>query len=271
MTASLFDYWPFLAYYIAVSALFGAAMGSFLNCAAWRIIRGESFIRGRSRCPSCGHVLGPAELVPVFGWVALRGRCRWCRTRIPVRYPLTEMGFALVTVCCALRFGLTLICLRNYVFLCCLFLLSLTDLEGMLIPDGCHIVSVLAWVAALPFSFPGWSATVKSILAGASYGMIFLVLSLLLDRILGKESLGGGDIKLFAVTGLYLGWIGTLFVILISCLAGLLFQTTCGRKAGDKGAAGKAFPFGPWIAMAAAVMLLFGQPAVTWYLGLLGL
>ena len=133
-----------LAWCVSVCVMLGAVMGSFLHCAAWRIVHGESFVRGRSHCPACGHVLGAAELIPVFSWLLQKGRCRWCGAKLSARYPLTELGFGLITALCLLRFDLTVLCLRNYVFLCCLFLLTLTDLEDMLIPDGCHVVSVLA-------------------------------------------------------------------------------------------------------------------------------
>ena len=261
----IYEYRPALVFCVAVAACFGAVMGSFLNCAAWRVARGESFLRGRSRCPACGHTLGPLELVPVFSWLFQRGRCKACGERISPRYPLTELGFALATVLCLLRFGVTALCLRNYVFLCCLFLLTLTDLDAMLIPDGCHIAAALAWVVALPFVGMGGREILLHLLAAVVFGGGLLGISLILDRVLGRDSLGGGDIKLMAVVGLYLGLVGALFALVIACVAGLAIHALS-RK--GKGA---AFPFGPSIAPAAALMLLYGAPLVDWYLGLLGL
>ena len=110
-----------LLYCGAVAVILGAVFGSFLNCAAWRIAHGESFLRGHSRCPSCGHELGARDLVPVLSWVFQRGRCRYCGVKISVRYPLTELAFALLTLLCLLRFDLSVLCLRNWIFLCCLF------------------------------------------------------------------------------------------------------------------------------------------------------
>lgn len=264
---SIYDYRPVLIFCIAVAACFGAIMGSFLNCAAFRIVRGESFLKGRSRCPSCGHTLTALELIPVFSWLIQRGRCKACGARVSVRYPLTELGFAALTVLCLLRFDLTVLCLRNYVFLCCLFLLTLTDLEDMTIPDGCHIVSVLAWAIALPFlPFPGWSEVLRSVIAAVVFGGGLLAISLIMDKVLGRDSMGGGDIKLFAVVGLYLGIIGTLFALLAACVIGLLFSVVTRAKGGDR-----AFPFGPAIAVAAAAMLLYGAPLIQWYGGLLSI
>ena len=258
---------PFLLGYCCVlAAVLGAALGSFLHCTAYRVARGQSFVKGRSHCPQCGHALGPLDLVPVFSWLALRGRCRYCGARVPARYVLAECFFAAVTVLCLLRFDLTALCLRNYVFACCLFCLSLTDLDAMLIPDGCLLAALLAWLVALPFLGEpvtwGWAG--RHLLAAAVYGGGLLLLGLGMDRLLQKESLGGGDIKLFAVVGLYLGLAGTLFALLLACVLGLVFAAAAKKR-------NTAFPFGPAISAAALLMLFYGGGLVRWYTGLLGL
>lgn len=252
-----------LIYCSVVALLFGAALGSFLHCAAWRIARRESFLSGRSRCPQCGHTLGAPDLVPVFSWFFLRGRCRHCGARVPARYPISELLFALLTLACLLCFDLTLLCARNLVFLGCLFCLALTDLDACIIPDGCLLLAAGAWAATAPFLGMGWAGAARQLLAALVFGGGMLGLSLLMDRILKKETLGGGDVKLFAVMGLYLGLIGSLFALLFSCVLGLLFARLLRRGAGQP------FPFGPAIAVSAAAMLLFGGGLVDWYLGLL--
>ena len=262
---SIYEYTPALIYGIFLAIVLGACMGSFLNCAAWRIVHGESFIRGRSHCTACGHELTIPDLFPVVSWLALKGTCRYCGERIPARYPLTELFFAAVTSACLLRFDLTILCLRNYVFLCCLFLLTLTDMEAMEIPDGCHIVSAAAWAAACPLVYGGWRGAVPGIVAAVLCGGGLLAVSLLLDKVLGRDTMGGGDIKLFAVAGLYLGPVGTMFTLMLACAGGLIYHAVR-RKAGG---ADRAFPFGPWIAAAAALMLLFGDPLIRWYMGFL--
>lgn len=264
LSVSIWDSRGLLLYCCAMACVLGAVFGSFLNCAAWRIAHGESFLRGHSRCPACGHTLGIRDLVPVFSWLFQRGRCRYCGEKISIRYPLTELAFALLTLLCLLRFDLTPLCLRNWIFLCCLFCLSLVDLECYTIPDGCHVIAVGAWLAALPFLRPGWAEIGRSVLAALVFGGGILLLSLLMDKLLKRESLGGGDVKLFAVAGLYLGIVGTLFTVLLACVLGLLFAALRGGK-------GKQIPFGPSISAAAAFVLLFGQGAINWYLSLLGL
>jgi len=256
-----------LIYCCAMAFVLGAVFGSFLNCAAWRIAHGESFLGGHSRCPQCGHALGALDLVPLLSWLFLRGRCRYCGGKISARYPLAELVFAVVTVLCLLRFDLTILCLRNWIFLGCLFCLSLVDLECYTIPDGCLLVAVGAWVAALPFLRPGWAEIGRAVLAALVFGGGILLTSIVMDKLLGKESLGGGDVKLFAVVGLYLGFAGGLFTVLLSCVLGLLFALVQARRGG----AGQPIPFGPSISLAAALMLLFGQGIIQWYVGLLGL
>ena len=255
-----------LIYCCCVAAVLGAVLGSFLNCAAYRIAHGESFLKGRSKCPACGHTLGVLDLVPVFSWLLLRGRCRYCGKTVSVRYLLTELFFALVTVVCLLRCDLSVVFLRNLVFLCCLFCLSLVDLEIFEIPDGCLIIAAAAWLIAQPFTGMSWRESAYHLLAGVVFGGGLLLLSLLLDSLLKKDTLGGGDIKLFFVVGLYLGFAATLFSLLLACVLGLLFAFLRNRFGK---AIGEPIPFGPSIAAAAAVMLLFGDPMVRWYLNLI--
>lgn len=257
---SLYDDRFILIYCCVLAGLLGAVMGSFLNCAAWRVAHHESFLKGQSRCPSCGHTLTAGELVPVFSWLIQKGRCRACGARISVRYPLTELFFAAVTVLTLLRFDLTVECLRNYIFFCCLFCLSLVDLEIFEIPDGCHIISAAAWLLALPFT--GWSGAWKNLLAAVLFGGGVLLLSLVMDKVLGRESLGGGDVKLIAVAGLYLGLAGSLLMLILACVLGLIFAAARKR-------AGEPIPFGPSIAAACAVTLLYGDGVINWYTQLL--
>lgn len=254
-------------YCCAVAAALGACFGSFLNCAAWRIAHNEPFWKGRSRCPACGHTLGVPDLVPVFSWLFLRGRCRHCGARISPRYLCTELLFAALTVACLVRCDLTVLCARNWVFLCCLFCLSLVDLENYTIPDGCLLLSAAAWAVSAPLMGMDWRDILVHLATGVGFGGTILMLSLAVDALLHKDSMGGGDIKLFAVMGLYLGPAGSLFGVMLSCLFGLLFALLR-RMSGEQG---EQIPFGPSIAAATAFMLLWGEALVRWYLGLMGL
>lgn len=266
---SIYEDTAMMIYFCVLAATFGAVLGSFLNCAAWRIAHGESFVRGHSHCPKCGHTLGAGDLVPVLSWLFLGGRCRYCRGKISARYPVSEALFAALTVLCLLRFDLSVMFFRNLAFLCCLFCLALVDMECYIIPDGCLIFAVIVWAAAIPFAFSeygGWFGILRSLLAAVVYGGGMLGISLLMDWLMKKESLGGGDIKLFAVMGLYLGLTASMFALLLACILGLAFAGIR-RKSGNE--SGAQIPFGPAIAVASGWMLMYGSPVVDWYLGLL--
>lgn len=214
---------------------------------------------------SCGHELGWMDLIPIVSWVMLGGKCRYCHEKISARYPLVELIFAVISVACILRFDLTVLCLRNYVFLAVLYLLTLTDLDTMTIPDSCHVIAIGAWAVTAPVLYSGHEIMMH-VAAAFTFGAAILGLSLLMDHILKKDSLGGGDIKLLFVAGLYFGFVGTLFVLILSCITGLVFNIGLISQLDNK----KEFPFGPWIAAASVVVLFAGDPLINWYLGLIG-
>lgn len=265
LDVSIYDLRSLFIYSCVIAVILGAVMGSFLHCIGWRIAHEEPFWKGRSHCPKCGHTLSPGELIPIFSWLFQKGKCRNCRAPIPVRYPLSELLFAVITLLCLLKFDLSVVCLRNWIFFCCLFCLSVVDLEIFIIPDGCLVVSVLAWVAALPFLFPGWKETGMHILAGLAVGGGLLAISLLMDHIMKKDTMGGGDIKLFAVSGLYLGMLPSLFALILSCVFGLVFVVIQGRFVKNEDG---HLPFGPSIAAATWFMLMYGSGLTDWYMSL---
>lgn len=249
---------------------------------------------------SCGHELAAADLIPVMSRVWTRGRCRYCGARISMRYPLTEVLFALLAEGIFLRFGCTPETVRDLVVTGCLFVLSLVDLESYEIPDGCLLIGLAAWCGGVPFIEGSLSAAVQHLLAGLICGGVMLTISLAMDRILGRESLGGGDIKLYALMGVYTGFLGSYFVVLLSCVFGLIFaivmkllpggkqcggsqaQPSLAEGSSESGAMlsegpaspgreepvqGTVIPLGPAIAIAGYVMLLFGNDIIHWYLG----
>ncbi len=253
-------------YCIIVAALTGAVFGSFLNCLAWRLTHGESVLKGRSHCHNCGTTLGALDLIPVFSWLFLRGKCGYCKKKISVRYPLSEIILALLSVLLLLKFDVTFEFLKNLIFTYCLFTLSITDLDDYIIPNGLLIVPAVSWFIFIPFTQAGLQDVLYHILSGFIFGCIILLIVLIFDRIMKKESMGGGDIKLLALSALYLGAVSALFMLFLACVIGIVFAlATKYRKSNEA----RHFPFGPAIAMAAYIMLLYGEPLVNWYLSLL--
>ncbi len=249
---------------IPAALVVGLLFGSFLNCVAFRIVRDEDWVRERSRCPKCGHVLGPRDLVPVVSFLLSSGRCRYCGEKISLRYPVTELVFACITLLTLLRFGLTPELVRIFILTCCLFVLTLTDIEARLIPNGCLILAVISWFATEPFLFRGWSDFGIHIAAMLGFAVAVLCLSLIMDTILKKDSLGGGDVKLIGVLALYLGVIGTMFLLFFSSILGILYALLA-----RKFKRGQAIAFGPSLSIAAFFLILYGAPLIGWYVGLL--
>lgn len=250
----------FLTVYIfIVMGIFGAVFGSFINCMAWRIAHGESVLKGRSHCAVCGHPLAVLDLVPVFSFLFLKGRCRYCKEKISPRYVAAELMMAAAFVLITWRFGLSLQTLWICGLACILMALSLVDLETYTIPDRFIVAGIIWYFGVLLFAEDGKAELISALAGGLSIGLGMLLLSILFDKVTGKESLGGGDIKLFFMTGLYLGpWVG-LFNLILSCVIGIGFVLFMGQR---------RIPFGPAISLAAFVSLLVGSDVVNWYLGL---
>ncbi len=262
--------------------ILGTVFGSFLNCMAWRIAHHESVLKGRSHCAVCNHPLNAIDLVPVFSYLFLRGRCRYCREKISPRYMLSELVCGLGFLAVFLRFGLSLRTIQIVVLFCILFALSLVDFEIYEIPDRFILAGIIWWFASawmmerrvnlmgMTISVleigeklsPGeWGFNLLSgLIGGFAIGGGMLILSLLFDHLLGKESMGGGDIKLFFMTSLYLGLLQGLFCLILSCIVGLLIAAVMRQK---------KVPFGPAISIACFISLLTGERFVNWYLSLM--
>ena len=252
---------PFITGYILILAgVLGAVFGSFINCMAWRIVRNKSVIKGRSRCSACGHTLSVLDLIPIFSYIFLRGKCRYCKEKLSSRYMLTEILLSLVFVSIMWRYDVSFLALRYLGLSCILLGLSLIDLETYEIPDKFILAGIIWWMVTIPFVESSMSEQLKSGLAGGiALGGGILFLSLLMDKILKKESMGGGDIKLFFMLGLYTGPVFGLLNVILSCFTGLLLIVFLKKN---------KIPFGPAIAAATWITLIWGEKIISWYLGL---
>lgn len=265
------------AYCATVIAILGLCMGSFLNCLAWRMTHGESVLHGRSHCTTCGHVLGARDLIPVLSWVLSHGRCRYCGDRVSARYPATELLCGVLYVSIFLRYGLTLEAAELIAFASVLLVLSLTDLDDYIIPNATIVAAIVVRLGYLALGgalglFDAVPLLVQSLISGVAVVVPLVVLVLIMDRVLGRESFGGGDIKLLFVAGLYFGWQQCLFLIVVACVMGLVFGMY-GQRRGAKSSAdneeANLIPFGPSIAAACWITMLVGPQVLGWYLGLI--
>ncbi len=249
-----------LVYLLVLCVILGLCMGSALNCLAWRIANKKSWTKGKSICPACRHELHTRDLIPLMSYVFSKGKCRYCGEKISPRYPLTELGLAVIFVAVFLRYGFTLYTLDIMVLASCLFTLSLIDLDTMTIPDRFLIIPAVCQLV-YAYYYGGFASVWYALWHGLTLGGAVLLISLFMDKVLKKESMGGGDIKLLFVLGLFLDLPECLLLLVFSCVLGLVIALLLRRSE-------KAFPFGPALSAGMLLTLMVGAPIVNWYLGL---
>ncbi len=249
---SIFEDKFLLIYCLILAFILGSVFGSFLNCVTDRIINHEKWWTGRSKCDSCGHVLGILDLFPVFSYLFLKGKCRYCGAKLSVNYVLSETVLGVLFVGYIIIHGtIDLVLLRDLGLIACLYGLSLSDLKSYEIPNGFIIFGIIWW---LIFSF-----SLDGLISGVVISGSILIIAFIMEKILKKEAMGGGDIKLFFMVSLYLGLSISLFNIILACVVGLLFVLI--RKK-------DMIPFGPSISIATYVSLLVGSQVVNMYISL---
>ncbi len=284
------------ALFAVVAGLAGLAIGSFLNVVIhrlplvlerqWRAQAADldgrpapaepepyNLVRPRSRCPACQAPIRAAHNIPVLSWLLLRGRCAACRAAISVRYPVVELATGIAFAAVAWKFGFGTSAVLACVFTAYLIALAGIDIDRQLLPD---ILTVpLLWIGLLASLWPGAGdaappSALRDAVLGAAGGYIFLWLVFHLFRLAtGKEGMGYGDFKLFAAIGAWLGWQMLPLVLLLAAFVGaavgiaLMAASRLGR--------GVPIPFGPYLAGAAWIAMLWGPVIVERYLRFAGL
>ena len=273
------------AMWAAIVSLTGLAVGSFLNVVIHRLpkmmeaewqaqaaeLRGEplpdtprlNLMVPRSRCPACGHRITALENVPLLSWAFLRGRCSGCRTPISARYPAVELLTGVLSALVAWRFGPTLACAGALLLTWSLIALAFIDFDTTLLPDS--ITLPLVWVG-LGFNLFGAFSPLQSAVIGAMAGYLLLWSVYWLFKLAtGKEGMGYGDFKLLAALGAFLGWQMLPLIVLLSSVVGAVFGITLivlarrGREV--------PMPFGPYLACAGFIALMWGGELTRLYLG----
>lgn len=249
---------------LALSFIAGACMGSFVNCIQLRI-KDKKSVLGRSECPNCGHRLGFFELIPVFSFIFLRGKCKNCKAKISPRYFAVELSFGLLWALAVVFFGWQWLTLEYLILFTVLAAESLWDFDIFEVPDTLHIIAAVNFLIFLPTHPEPLSRLLWGLVTGLIYGGALLLLSLVADKVFKKDSIGGADIKLVAVLGLYFGWKSMLLLIILSCIFGLLLSLIF--KAGLQ----KEFPFIPALCLSAVICSVCADPLINWYIGLFAL
>jgi len=249
-----------MAYLIA--AVFGLVIGSFLNVCIYRLPLDQSIVWPASRCTSCGRELNWFENIPVLSYAVLGGRCRTCRARISLMYPVIEALTAVLFVATYAAFGLSWLLPIRLVFGCAMIVLFVIDLQHQILPNEITLGGIVVGVVASLVAPPGWRDAVLGAVAGG--GVLWLV-AWGYERIRHQEGLGFGDVKMLAMIGAFLGW---KLMLLTLASASILGSLTAGALmvSGRAGLQSK-LPLGTFLAVAAILASLFGEPVVQWYLG----
>ena len=245
--------------------LLGAVIGSFLNVCIHRLPLRESLLWPRSRCPRCAKTIAWYDNLPVLSYFWLRGRCRACRRPISWRYPLVEAlnaaGYGLIIW----RFGFSASALVYLLLWSSLIVISFIDLDHMIIPDRITLPGIALGLVAGTLLLPRWWDSVVGLLVG---GGILYFMAWISPYLFGKEGMGGGDIKLLAMIGAFLGWKPAILTIFFGGLLGAVVGVTL---MGVRVITREAYlPFGPFLSLGAVVAMLYGQEILTWYGSLLG-
>ena len=233
--------------------ILGLCIGSFLNVCIYRIPLGKSILFPGSACPQCGRTLTWIENIPIVSYVFLGGRCKGCRTRIPFRYPIVELASGMAAVSLYGRFGLSLEFLYYFLFASILLVISFIDLDHKIIPDTLSLSGLLIGLAASHFVQD--HSLVRAFFGILLGGGILFVVAWGYYLAARREGLGGGDIKLLAMIGAFLGWEAIPIVLFLSALTGsivgliLVFWKGAGRHT--------EIPYGPFLSLGSVIYLFF--------------
>ena len=250
---------------IITSVLIGLLIGSFLNVCIYRMPRKKSIVWPPSHCPACSASIHPFDNIPLVSYLWLRGRCRACRGRIPLKYPVVEafngLGYGLIVW----NFGLAWPAVVYAALFSALLVAALIDLEHQIIPDAITLPGIALGLICAATVLP--LALTDAVLGLLLGGGLLWALAAASPYVFGKEGMGGGDIKLLAMIGAFLGWKSTVLTIMIGALAGavvgiaLILLNIMRRD--------QYLPFGPFLVLGALISMFFQQELFAWYAGFL--
>ena len=246
------------------SVLFGLCLGSFANVCIYRIPLNKSIVHPPSSCPQCGGRIRYYDNIPVISYLFLLGRCRQCKASVSWRYPLVEILMALLSLALFIRFGYHPQYFLFLLFAGTLLTLSFIDLDHKILPDVLTLPGIaVGWAVSF---LPGGISWLDSLIGLVSGGGALYLVAALYARITGREGLGGGDMKLLAMIGAWLGWISLPLIVLMSSLSGAVIGSVFILVGGKS--VRTQIPFGPFLSLGALSYLFFGREISIWYFGL---
>jgi leader peptidase (prepilin peptidase)/N-methyltransferase len=242
----------------------GCCIGSFLNVCIYRLPQDLSIVSPSSFCPQCRTPVRGYDNIPLLSFLLLRGKCRSCGAKISWRYPLVEALTGAFAVALFLKFGLSVSFFASFAFTAALIVITFIDLDHRIIPD---VISLPGIAAGFGLSFflptPSWTESLIGLVVGG--GSLYLV-AVGYEALTKREGMGGGDVKLLAMIGAWLGWKAVLFTLFAASLTGSLIGG--GAMVLQKQGRHYAVPFGPFLAFGALAYFFFGPQLIDWYLRL---
>lgn len=247
-----------------ISIIFGALVGSFLNVCIFRLPKEESIVWPGSHCPYCQKPIKAYDNIPLISYILLKARCRYCKKSISVQYPLVEGITALGSLILFIKFGPSLSYLFYFLFFAALIVITVIDLYHQIIPDVISLPGIgVGLLASLMVPQITFFNSLAGVLLGG--GSLFLVATIY-QWFFKREGMGGGDVKLLAMIGAFLGWKAVIVTILLSSLIGSIIGISVMVLKGKDFK--YAIPFGPFLSLGAVIALFYGAAMVSWYLGL---
>lgn len=244
--------------------MFGAVVGSFLNVCIYRLPLEQSVVSPGSRCMGCGTAIRWYDNIPILSWLVLQGRCRSCTAPFSIRYPLVELLTGLLAVALFLKFGFSLSLVVMFLFCAALVVITFIDFDHQIIPDEISLPGIIiGFLCSFFLPGHGWLSSLLGIVVGWGslalifYGYLWLT---------GREGMGGGDAKLLAMMGAFLGLQAVPFIIFASSLVGTVAGLSI--MAVQRKDRHLAIPFGPYLALGAVLYIFFGPQLIQWYLQL---
>ncbi|MBF0396347.1 MAG: prepilin peptidase [Desulfobacterales bacterium] len=250
----------FYLFYITVF-IFGMCIGSFANVCIYRLPLSKSIVTPRSSCVNCGNMIRFYDNIPIISYLILKGHCRYCKVKISFRYPMVEVISGLFALCVVLKFGLSIKALIYFSFIISLIIITYIDIDYQIIPDEISLSGIpIGFIASFGIPDISYLDSIFGILLGG--GSLYLV-GLIYSLIRGEEGMGGGDVKLLAMIGAFIGWKGVIFTVFTASAAGslvgipLMFIKSQNMKL--------KIPFGPFLAVGAITYLFWGQQIIYLY------
>jgi leader peptidase (prepilin peptidase)/N-methyltransferase len=243
--------------------ILGLIVGSFSNVCIYRIPKNESIIYPASHCPKCRSNISPKDNIPLLSYILLKGRCRNCKSKISIQYPIVELLTGLIYLIIYQTYGLSVQTLIYIILSSALIIIAFIDLNEQIVPD---VISLPGIVIGFIISFfVPYISFINSALGVLVGGGIILIIGMAGSVIFKKEAMGGGDVKLAAMIGAFLGWryiIISLFLgFFLGALAGIFLIMSKIKSRED------TVPFGPFIVLGSFITLLWGEKIISWYIG----